>query len=180
MISRKRLRMGVLIDDASHQKIQDRRVVLPLQQVVMQPPHRAEQTVHAGNPALPVDDENAVARRFERRAQLRRGLRQDVLDLPLLLDPARANQQPAPVAILDQPDRLDRPPQRAVGAQIQAFLGLDVGVLAAARILPIEDVLQRALDVEDGLAKQFVVRIAELLHRCAVGDDDTQCFRFDE
>ncbi len=78
-------------------------------------------------------------------------------------------------------DRLGHRPHRAVGAEIEPFLGFDVGALpVAAHVFPIEGVLQRALDLEYRLVEQFVLAVAEALRGDAVGHDDAQALRFDE
>ena len=171
---------GVAIANLGADAVENRRVVAPEQKFLGQLPHGAEQAVHIGDSPLPVDHQNATAGRFERRSQLRGRLRQIVLDARFVMDFARLDQQPALAQLLDDLDRLGRRSHRSVGAQIQAFERLDVGQAAAANVLPVKNIGQRALDVENRFFQQFVGGIPEALRSDPVGHHDAQTVRVDQ
>ena len=166
--------------DLADDVIDDFGVVPAQQQLFRQAPHPAEQPVHACDIALPVDDQDAVAGRFQRRPQLRARIRKVVLDPPFLMHLARLHEQKALTGVLEQPHRLLHRQHRPVGAGVKPFLGLDRRAIAGAHFLPEEHVLQGAFDVEDAARTQFVLAVAEALLRHLVGKDNLQPVRLDE
>ena len=98
----------------------------------------------------------------------------------LLLNYVGLDHQPALALLFDDPDGLRRCPHRPIGAQVQAFLGCDVRILAAAHIFPIENIRQRAFHIQNRLFKQFSVVVPERLRGSVVGHDDAQAFRLDQ
>lgn len=82
-------------------------------------PHGAEQTVHAGDAALPVDHQNAVAGRFQRRPQLRQGLLQRLLDQALIAPIPGLNEQQRPTVVIDNANRFAGRQQGAIGTPVE-------------------------------------------------------------
>ena len=128
------------------------------------------------NPGLIIIDEE-----HDGSYKQQEGLRYHARDLALV----RARQENIPIVLGSATPSLEslhnaytgrygllRLNERAGGAKQPRFLRLDVGDLAGADVLPVEDVLQRALDIEDAHVEQALGLVAQRLRSDPVGLDD--------
>ena len=168
------------IDQSIGNKTQDLLIVVAQQHRLGNLPHGTETPVHARHPALPVEYENPVPGRLQRRPQLRCRVRQIIGDAGGFALFLRLHQQPVRTRPFDNRNRLGRRAHRTVGAEVHSFLRLHAGKLPVTNLFPVKDVLQRTLDIQNRHAAELLGRIPENSLGRPVGEHNVQRFRLDQ